>query len=69
METILIQKAKETEFSTEQITLFVSTMLDNNHDKRMAVHHQEDRMTMTRYLAEKIPEWINMVLRFLTPVA
>ena len=63
----MTQKARDVEFNTEQLSIIVASILENNHIEHMATTNQQDRMTMTRYLTEQVPEWISMVLRFFTP--
>jgi len=58
MQSIIISKALACEFTSDQMTGIVSSMIANEHEVRMTDTSQLHRMNLLQFLLSSISNWI-----------
>jgi hypothetical protein len=67
MEDIVMQKVRDTEFTSEQLCGIMNSIVENNHTQAMCAHRHNSRLTITRLVFEKISEYFVVLMKFIVP--
>jgi hypothetical protein len=59
MEAIITQKVRGCEFSNDQLSIMISSIIENSHEERMSVLQHQHSMSLARFLLDKLSEfWV-----------